>query len=649
MSVRGWKSILTAGPRGSWSSLSEKRTGKPVRASIAQNVRFSPGVVKTRPAISAAAGANSLVRGLHNWITPDGVNYVIYQDGAEIRTLNQATSVVSVVATPAPTSIAPVFADRDIFTYFCGYDQFGYGTFQARVSDGIFADLAFRGPPPASAWSAADAGAGNSTVGTHYLGVVYQNRTGYAGVPVTTVIGAPMLVTLGATLRKINFSITFPGFPDGGGDASLFLIMTRADNPSKWYFIPTDSATGSVGVAAVALSVAATYNFVANRSDEDIALLDSADINFNWFTLTAAIRPQFRRSAISNVTRGPSFVSVYGKRMVYGFGKDLLVSNEGQAQQLALDQNSVEMPNQQALGMGFQLPNSPDFYVTGDRWTARVTDNGDTPSTWAPPIQVSDALGARFPCCVCYRTSGNYAWIATERGIELFNGAYAERPITYLVSDLWARVNWAAAYTIEMADDTTGLRLFCAVPLDGATSPTHLIVVDYTNGMTFDTCDISYDVFAAYGALSSVAAVKELAGTTNIWLAVATHIVHFDTTQRTDDFGYAINSYWESGLVSGGLASKTFKVGAADIWARGAGTLNMTWYGPDRVRSVAPVLLTTQGVPATLTTSPGLTYMTKAYISKVEAVTCRFGTNAPGEFFELSSFSLYIKHDVFNR
>ncbi len=635
MSVRSWQPIQVASPRGTWSVVGEKRRGKPARASLMQNCRINPGVVVTRPGTSVIAGADGTITGLYNWITPAGANYVLYQDGTEIRSLNQDTSAV-VDQLNGVTSIAPVFADVDVWTYFCGYRSDGSGDFAVHVFDGTNADAAFRNPPVLTAATAVDGGVGNSTEGTHYIGFVYQNRSGFQGKPSIDVASVPISVTLNAGLRQIDISVTLPALDDGGSGATLFLIMTTAANSAKFFFIPTDTPTGSIGSRPVPLNTITTLTFVANFSDEDIPGLESAENNFLWQT-------------VENGTNPPSFVSVYGQRMCYGVGSNLYVSQVGQPQQFTVDQNTVSMPNKRVIGMAFQLPNSPDLYLTGDRWTARTTDNGDLPVTWAAPVEVSGALGAPFPGCVCYRTGGNHAWIVTERGIDIFNGAYGALPLTYMVSNQWSRVNWNAAYAIETADDITNLRFYCAVPLDGATTPTHIFVVDYTNGMTFDTCDISLDVFIQ-GAFSSIGVVKEVAdGLTNLWIAIGGNIVHFDSTTKNDQ-GYAINSYWESGLVRGTqIPSKMIKVGAADIWVRGAGTLAQTWYGPDRVVSTSPALLSTQGVATTLAANPGITYMAKGFLSKIEDVTCRFGTNEVDGYFSLSSFTLYVKKDLYNR
>ena len=640
MSVRSFApGVEVVSPRGMWSEVAQKRKGTPVRASFAKNVRLSPGVIGSRPGTSAIAPATGRVTGLFNWVAPNGNHYVLYRDGTTIRSLLQPSAATSIL-TSIGSTYRPSFADLDVWVYICGYDVNGNGTIQVEIYDGVNTDKAFRGPITLTSIAVGpDGGDGQCSAGTHLIGFVYQNRSGFAGKPTTTitvpvapgsntypslsvptfavtvglgtgtlsggndhpsgievqgvinfagwfgcttnhVVGAllyidghycgqsayggsrpdaaaihpdllddpylgfnfsfdttaltagrhyweeiavlddgrhlsmgqtnftvspggliPISIVLGTDSRTIPISVTLPGLTDGGGDSTLYLVMTRADNPNNWYWMPTDSQTGGIGSQPVPYNTPVTLDFLANLSDGDMAAsLDSANPQFLLLT----------QDGSGNGPIVPSFVVTYGNRMCYGVSQTLYVSDIGEPEQITGDQHTVITPNKRAIGYAFPLPGSTDLFLTGDRWTSRVTDNGDVPATWAQPIQVSDALGAPFPCCVCWRTGGNHAWVVTEGGPYFFNGSYSDRPLSYLVSDQWRRVNWSAAYAIEMADDVTGLRLYIAVPLDGALEPTHMFVFDYTNGVNFDQVDISLDEFSR-PTFSSITVVKELA------------------------------------------------------------------------------------------------------------------------------------------
>jgi hypothetical protein len=571
-------------------------------------------------------------------------NVVAYQEGFNtgvVKRYRQSDGDIITLIANTKTARAPTFAPLDKWLYIAGYDTSGNGVYQTVVTDGINVDLAFRGPITPTAFTAVDGGPGFCTIGTHYIGFVYQNRTGYAGRPVTTIFSAPMQVVLSSDNRVINITVTLPALADSSGGATLFLIMTRADNPAAWYYVPTDPTSGSVGEMPVNGN-AVDLPFVANISDADLAA--SADSAKDQFFLLS-------QDSGGGGPFNPSFVGNYGRRMLYGDGTILYASDLNNPQAIAQDRNQILLPSLRKFGYAFGMPGGTALILTGDRWTAYVTDNGDIPATWPPPVNVSDALGAPFPNCVCYRTSGNYAWITTESGVYLFTGTYAELPVTYL-QEQWASVNWKAAYAIQMADDTVAHKLYVGCPFGDATEPNAMFVIDYTNGLAYNTADISIDAFNSQ-TFSALGIVKEIStNQSNLWKgpSAAGNIVHFDPTVRSDE-GMAIQSLWETGLARGNnqISSNMIRVGYCDVWARGNGTAICWVYGPDKQISVNPQLQSTAGVPATLTDDPGNMYHLKFDLTHVENFTIQFGTFAVGDWFELSMLKPYFRADLFNR
>lgn len=741
MSIRGWApGRLVDQPRGMWQSLKNRRNGVPARASDMQNARIRFGTVRTRAGTSAVFASIAKVTGMFNWIEPSGTNVVIYQRGVGIFSYDQASATSTTLANGV-VGRAPSVAPFDVWAYIAAFDTSNIGVIAASVYDGVNVDLAFRGPPTVTAWTAVDGGTGQCTQGLHYLGFVYQNRTGYSGVPVTgidytisaatnaspsvitatgnnlftgqvvsiasalgntaingtaltVIVGtpgstftltdangnpvngngaytgggiltSPMQINLAAGQRQANISVSLPALTDGGADANgavqstLFLIGTRADNPAIWYFLGSYDRTGQIGEQPVPHNAPVTLNFVFSLSDEDIAAALAGD--------TAQDNFLFLAEKDNNFPFFPSFVVAYGNRMCYGVGSILYVSDQQNPQQIAADRNAVQMLNQRSLGYAFPLAGNTGLYLTGDRWTSYVTDNNDIPATWSPPVTVSTTLGAPFPNCVCSDTGGPWAWVVTEAGPYLFDGNYGLNPLTYLISGYdelgapigWKRVNWSAAYAIKIADDVQNLKLYIAAPLDGATEPNYLFVIDYRLGKAFDSVDLSLDVFTPQ-AFSSIAVVKEYAtGLSNLWLGpgAAGNVTRFDVSTHNDQ-GAAIDGYWTSGLARGpNIVSSMIRVGAMDIWARGNAPLDtdgnptflVTLFGPDGQAQVPITLLSTQGVPAALVERPGLTYMSKFDVNQIEDYYVQFRTNSVDAWMELSAFRTYEKQDLFNR
>lgn len=757
MSLRGFIGKPVLVPRGSWGALLNRRKGTPSRASEMQNMRIRFGTARSRPGTSAVFTSAGKVSGMFNWVTPFEQNLVLYQDGTAIKSYNQATATSATLLTGV-TGNKPSFASLDVWTYFCGYDTSGNGTFQCQIFDGTNVDKAFRGPPVITAWTAVDGGPGYCTQGQHFIGFVYQNRTGFSGVPVTaisypitvtsnaapdvltapgnnlqngqqvTIAGAtgdtaingtmlvanvtgdtfqltdtsgnpingngvyagggvvtnPIQVTTTAGLRQINISVTLPPQADGGLSANgniqatLFLIATRSDNPALWYFIPTDAQTGQIGQQPVPLNATVTLNFVFSLSDEDIAASlagDTAQANFLFLTQDAGGNGPSLNPILPQA--GPNFVVAYGQRMCYGAGTTLYVSDINAPQQIAPDLNQVRMQSQRAIGAAFQLPGSPALYLSGDRWTGYVTDNSDTPSTWGEPIGVSDALGAQFPDHVCAATGGNYVWIVTESGPYYFDGQFTSNQLLYLITGYneqnqptgWNRVNWNASYAIQIRDDVANLKVYVAVPLDGATECNYQFVIDYRMGKTFDTVDIGIDQFTLSSSsvsqstprpFGSIAVIKEVAtGRTNLWIGpdTAGRIAHFDVTTH-NDLSLPIQCIWQSGLVRGTdiAEASMVRVGYLDIWIRGnaplvAGesTLGLAIISQDTQFVATPDLQSTMGVPAAVIPSPGIQYSAKFDMTHINDYTVAFQTNAVDSWFELSGFTAYHKPDLSNR
>ena len=665
MAIRNWApGKVVQVPRGSWLSTSQRRMGTPSRGTYIINSRFSPGVVGSRPGLSAVTSASGKVTSIYNWLAPSGANYIAFQDGLEIKALTQGGATAGLFSAPAGTR-STVFSEIDVWLYYAGFNTAGNGTFQVQIFDGTNNDTAFRASPTLTSATPSDSGAGLVTQGLHYFGFVYQNRDGFQTVPVTQVSSAQISFTTNAGLRRVTIVVDFPAQPDGGLSANggiqatLFLLATTQANPEQWYFVPAAVAPSTtVETQPVPFNAPSTLTFIFDISDDSLAAsadpANGPNANPNYFL-------QLTQDSMGNGPFLPSFVVAYGTRMCYGAGTVLYVSGQSAPQQLTGDQNTVRMPNQRALGMAFPLPASNSLYITGEGYTAYVTDNSDVPGTWAQPVFVSGSIGSPFPGNVCFKTGGNYVWMATERGLDLFNGQFQQKPITFLISGLdatgqpigWNRVNWNAAYAIQVADDVQNQKCYVAVPLDGATEPNYQFVIDYQNapdgGISFDNVDISIDQYNPQ-SFSAIGVVKELATSkTNLWIGPVGggSILHFDTSILCE-----VESYWESGLVrsAGEGNSSMIRIGQLDMWMRGSqgAVANVTLYGPDRVLVYPGQLQSTTGVAATLSPSPGLMYLVKTDLSPVENYTVRAGTNA-GMAYELSAFRGYTKAALYNR
>jgi hypothetical protein len=218
MSTRNWSPHEVLNPRGAWSSTGLLHKNTASRASIAQNVRVSPGQVYSREGTSTVVSAAGAVFGMYDWITPTD-HHVAMKVGTAIDRYRVSDGNVLQLLATVGGGFAPSFADLGPRLYLTAYNTSGVGTIQANVYDGVTAvDTAFRAPLTVTAMTAVDSGVGNCTQGTHYIGFIFQSRSGFSGKPspVVASVFTPVSVTLNAGLRSIHLAVTLDT-PGGRG------------------------------------------------------------------------------------------------------------------------------------------------------------------------------------------------------------------------------------------------------------------------------------------------------------------------------------------------------------------------------------------------------------------------------------------------
>lgn len=606
-------------------------------------MRYSPGVAVSREGTSSIFTSAGAVKSMYNWLSPSS-NELVYLDGSTAKRRKLSDGTTSTLASSLSTTQALSCAEIGPRLYFCGFTTAFVGSMQCRVWDGASAiDTAFRAPLTVTSLTAADGGAGQCTKGTHKFGFVFQSRSGFAGQlsPVVASVFTPTSLTLNAQSRSVTLTLTLDTPADAGTGSAIYPVMTRASNPNVWYFVPDLQVLNPP-----ASSAGYSHAFTISVSDEDLAARgENAENQFNLLT----------QDGSGNGPFSPNFVAAYGKRMAYGVGNKAYFSEIDDPQAVTEDFNTRQLPGQRNITTGVQL--GQDFYYFGDRWTARDSDNGDLPSTWSTPSSVSNSIGSIAPQ-VEPGKDNEWVWVASSRGLELFAGKYDEHPISFYQSDIWARINQAAGYCIQITDDVASLKVHVAVPLDGATSPTHDLVFDYTQGKTFESIDFSLDNFAA-SAFASIRAVKEASSAqTSVYIgpSAAGRVLKLDSTTHDDVHpttatATAVTATWESSYIRkpGEVQSKTIRVGNADLWIRGNGTLAHTWKGLDGTPSVTPVVMSAGCVVATLSAAPGQELQAKGDLSPVENFTFRFSTSAIGAWFSLSGFKTYFRRGLWTR
>jgi hypothetical protein len=112
------------------------------------------------------------------------------------------------------------------------------------------------------------------------------------------------------------------------------------------------------------------------------------------------------------------------------------------------------------------------FHVTGD-------DGVSEPGSWTV-TEVSATVGT--PSVNGVDVGDQFAAIASPDGLYYFPGAQPEK-VSQEIQPTWDRINWqAAGKTVWVNINTKKKRVLIGVPLDAATEPSHILMLDYSSG-----------------------------------------------------------------------------------------------------------------------------------------------------------------------
>lgn len=631
MSAKNWQNKVLNDPRGAWTRLDLVKA-QANRAFICQNMRFPPGKVGPRDGYSNRIAVAAKVTSIYNWITST-LQSVIFMEG------NTVYLYIISLATKFPLfsvtgGRAAVVAEGNARAFVAVFNTASLGQTEARVVQGAGfpGDKAFSAPISVISIAATDTGSGTITAGTHKFGFVMQSRTGFVGKP-SPVIGS---VFTPASLnsaggKKVHLAAT----ANTPSDASAaYPIMTRADNPNKWYFVPSGINGGDpVGIPP---SVAGfSFSFDLDVTDEDLAdRATSADDNFDLAT----------QDASGNGPFSPSYVKAYGHRMVYIADKDIWISAVDDDQHVTAALHKIQVPGVRQIITALVIRGV--LYLIGPKWTYSTADRGGDPKTWAAPQLVSGAIGTVAPLGVTDRTAGDYGWVAATPGLFQFGGTYSDKPITYLSAE-WKRINWTAGYAVQVVDDFVNQRIYVAAPLDTETEPTRMFVIYYARGLTPYDVDVSIDTFnpAVFpGGYSAIAMAQEPDNKPVLWIgpAAAGNIMKQIPDQH-NDAGVSIALMYETGrILDEGESTQSSRSSRVQLGAKGHGTLNTTLFSQDRLKSVA-------APNVFLSPAPDKDEDLQYDLSDVDNFSIRFQMDSLDEWFELSRIKPYWRSQWTNR
>lgn len=613
----------------------------------AQNVEFRPGQVRTRTAFAEAFNPAAIVRYMKNWFQID-YNRLLYFNrtaGSLVSRILSSGAEENVLTSLAAgvTGMGIVeYGPRVLITRF-GDD--GQGAGNAKWWDGTFTsgvpnvEDSFTNAPLESVVDisvAETVNSGLSTAGTRYYGVLFNTVNGHTTPPGprdgSSGIFEPRSLTAvgGKTyLMTITPASTFPNWI-----ASAQVVMTDKSNPKRFYIVP-----GARVSIARGTGLPATIEF----DMDDLNLLTHEEITDTILDQVAA------PSWLGNIHKALP----YGDRMVYLFRTSdptltykipsLAISDPGLPQTVSASESLLALPGYldcMSAGVVGDI-----LLVFGNGWTFAYADNRLRPVAWATARQVSDQIGTRWIHGVCPNSTKTALWVADVAGLWITDGSgYGRVPVSYEQTPLWRRINLSAPnWTLEVKDDPDNRLVFVKCALDAATTPSHLLVWDYTDGMSPDSIKFcgawpitGYNLGSIEMVRNATTQRKELWVGSSSAAKVLRKKLETESTPYTDEGSNGIASYYRIGPLNRRISDMIQRFVAVVLRVRGAGSVTATCYHLDQTSSQ---LVGTQA----LSTAPGELY-TFTFNRESEAQSVQVATDgSAGSYFILSLVRTFFK------
>lgn len=614
-------------------------------ALLARNVEYSAGQVGTRLGFKVidwnALAVDSAITQLYAWYAPFSSFASTYGDEAlvtystlllgiapGVRAINVKSRTNVLFMNPSGGASAS-FVGVGLRLYAAYHDTNqrgvwggpvgGYGVVYSSAGTAAYLSGAlFSGPWHTSgATFVIAAGAGGVvTAGTHRFGYIIEYASGFTGraSPDNGSASPPSIASFVPTVFAAagGTTVTASLTPKASSslDAIAFsVIMTTTANLNQYYIVPGSRTTFAAGVVI-------PHVYTVNISDSDLSSQGVDATPYLYWLTCDSNSLDFPASA---TPFSPSHLCLFGDRMAYkGYQTDnkgssidcLYVSERNNYQAITADQHLIMLPGQRTITTMFHMGGSN--YIAGPHEIYSVTDTGDAPVTWPAAHLVDGRTGTLAIHGVEVAPSGQYAWIADQAGLFLFDGSpITSLPVSYYQSSDWARINWEVAYVVQIRDDAGKKRVHLLVPLDGATTATHIMTFDYTDGASYLAVRYSLDNVSGYniGAMeltrndlpSQVTGVQK---TIELWLGPRTGTTYLrrasslDTTPYRDNAA-AVNSVYRTCPLPGrdqtqGLIQQHHGFHAR---IRGSGTITPTLYDIDAARSFTCRTLTMSTTP----------------------------------------------------
>lgn len=468
------------------------------------------------------------------------------------------------------------------------------------------------GLAPVGDFTVANGSAGNVDAGTHLVGCCYETDSGF----VTPPGNIQVIVCDGTT----NLSITnAPVGPAGTAKRRFLLSQSIQDYDGntegyEMFFVPDGEIINNVDTT-----------ITLNAFDEDLQI--TADYTFDQ---------------LEEIPAGVS-LGKYDVRLVVCGPNDnssvVWISNDTEPESFNAAAGFVVCDPFETEGVRNSIEYRGSLYLFKGNpgHTYQTTDNGYDPSTWDCP-RVDSAIGADINCVSQFVDSkganADFFLVADNAGLFVFNGSYQnDFPLSWKVKNWWERINKAYMNSVQLVLDPTTFRIYISVPLDTATSPSHILVADYSKGLDYE--NIRWNIWnSAEFAVQSI--TVDLSNTTkknSLKVAGRAGNIYDQIPAQYNDNGTAIDNYFVSALVYD-EPNWIHHYAAIGLKMAGSGVLALTGYTLDY--PTTSQILTS----LTLANNPNREYLIDVNITN-EKACFKARLNSADKYFRCREYIFY--------
>lgn len=451
---------------------------------------------------------------------------------------------------------------------------------------------------------------GNVEAGYRMFAIAYESSSGFITKP-----GPAVYVGYtGPGGFKIDIS-NMPALPTGMVAIHILSTAVVTDfsgnqNDYELFFVPGGRVTGTT----------ATVNFYETE------LVNSADYLIDQY---------------EEIPAGVGLTDYGARLLVYGIqGNDsvVLVSKAGEPESISQVDGLITTNPQDSSGVKNCREARGLLYIYKSLVTYGTQDNGNTPDTWnvitidpgigAEPFSIADILDKRG-------AHRDKLIIASRNGLNLFAGSYTDIPLTWKIAARWKRINKLYFHKVQAVLDPINGIIYVVVPLDNATTPSHMFVGYYDVEAGLTPQSVKWSVWTFYRNPTCIAVDVDFNTLTVTFRfgSISGNIFKLSDSALNDN-NNAIESYIRFPFVPSKSSGALVQLGGIRSRITGNGTLLINVYSLDDALS--------QSLPSwSLANAPGKMYTRQANFVN-EQCSVKFSMTSINEYFTFTNLSLFM-------